>query len=65
MMLPQGMYVDVSEMRGLATLFVYGLLCGVCRRVMMLNEIEAGLVWMYVGLGAVAMMSVCFGCIGM
>ena len=64
-MLPQGRYVDVSEMRGLATLFVCGLLCGVCRRVMVLSEIEAGLIWMSVALGAVATMCVSCGCVGM
>ena len=65
MMHPQGRYVDVSEVRGLAMLFVHGMLCGVCRRVMMLSAIEAGLIWMYVGAGAVASMSMCCGCVGM
>ena len=65
MMHPHGRYVDVREVRGLAMLFVCGMLCGVRRRVMMLSEVEAGLIWMYVGVGTVATMCVSCGCVGM
>ena len=68
MMLPQGRLVDAREMRQLAILCVSILLCGVRRRVVVLNETVVSLIWMFVGLRArilVAKMPVSCSCVEM